>query len=47
MSNTPVLSLKGITKQFNKGTANQNTVLNQLDLEVKKGDFITIIAGNS
>ncbi|EDP68370.1 ABC transporter ATP binding protein [Carnobacterium sp. AT7] len=46
MSNTPVLSLKGITKQFNKGTANQNTVLNQLDLEVKKGDFITIIGGN-
>lgn len=46
MSNTPVLTLKGITKQFNKGTANQNTVLNQLSLEVEKGDFITIIGGN-
>ncbi|MBT2731397.1 ATP-binding cassette domain-containing protein [Carnobacterium sp. ISL-102] len=46
MSSTPVLILKGITKQFNKGTANQNTVLNQLSLEVEKGDFLTIIGGN-
>ena len=45
-TNTPVLSLKGLTKQFNKGTPNQNTVLNDLNLEVKKGDFITIIGGN-
>lgn len=45
-TNTPVLSLKGLTKQFNKGTPNQNTILNDLNLEVKKGDFITIIGGN-
>ena len=46
MTVKPVLSLREITKQFNKGTANQNTVLNKLNLEVKKGDFITIIGGD-
>lgn len=39
MTVKPVLSLREITKQFNKGTANQNTVLNKLNLEVKKRRF--------
>ncbi|MEG2292030.1 MAG: ABC transporter ATP-binding protein [Carnobacterium sp.] len=41
-----VLSVKGIKKTFYPGTANQNEVLKGLDLEVKAGDFVTIIGGN-
>lgn len=46
MNETSALSLKQISKTFQKGTANENDVLKDLSLEVKKGDFITIIGGN-
>ena len=35
-----------ICKTFNKGTVNEKTALNHLNLEVKDGDFITIIGSN-
>ena len=41
-----VLSLIDVSKTFYPGTPNQNNVLNQLNLTVKKGEFITIIGGN-
>lgn len=46
MQETSALSLKRISKTFQKGTANENHVLKELSLEVAKGDFITIIGGN-
>ncbi|MCI3029567.1 ATP-binding cassette domain-containing protein [Desemzia sp. C1] len=46
MTDQPVLSLKEISKTFQKGTANENHVLKALSLDVNKGDFITIIGGN-
>lgn len=41
-----MLSIKNISKTFNPGTVNAKTALNNLSLEVKKGDFITIIGAN-
>lgn len=41
-----LLSLKSIYKTFEKGTINENRVLQGLDLEVEKGDFISVIGGN-
>ncbi|MGB3160211.1 ABC transporter ATP-binding protein [Carnobacterium sp.] len=46
MTPDTILTLKGISKTFYLGTPNQNNVLNNLNLTVKKGDFITIIGGN-
>ncbi|WP_414840292.1 ABC transporter ATP-binding protein [Carnobacterium sp. TMP28] len=46
MTQKNVLILKDISKTFYPGTFNQNNVLNELNLTVKKGDFITIIGGN-
>ena len=41
-----MLKLIDICKTFNKGTVNEKTALNHLNLEVKDGDFITIIGSN-
>ena len=41
-----MLKLMDICKTFNKGTVNEKTALNHLNLEVKDGDFITIIGSN-
>ena len=41
-----MLKLMDICKTFNKGTVNEKTALNHLSLEVKDGDFITIIGSN-
>jgi putative ABC transport system ATP-binding protein len=41
-----MLKLTNICKTFNKGTVNEKVALNHLDLEVKDGDFITIIGSN-
>ena len=41
-----MLSLKGITKIFNPGTQDEKTALNQLDLEVYAGQFLTVIGSN-
>lgn len=41
-----ILEIKNLTKTFNVGSVNQKTVLNGLNLEIKRGDFITVIGGN-
>lgn len=41
-----MLQLNNIHKIFEAGTINENHVLKGLDLQVKKGDFISIIGGN-
>ena len=41
-----MLSLTGIVKKFNPGTVNEKVALNGLDLQLKNGDFVTVIGGN-
>lgn len=41
-----MLSIQGISKTFYPGTINEKTALSNLSLEVKEGDFITIIGSN-
>ena len=41
-----MLSLKGVTKTFFSGTINQRLALDNVDLELKKGDFCVIIGSN-
>ena len=41
-----MLAFEGITKIFNQGTQDEKRALNQIDLEVDAGDFITIIGSN-
>ena len=41
-----MLKINKITKTFNPGTINAKTALKDLSLDVKKGDFITIIGAN-
>lgn len=41
-----MLSIKNISKTFNPGTVNAKLALDDLSLEVKDGDFITIIGAN-
>lgn len=41
-----MLKLEGIAKTFNAGTVNEKTALNNLNLELAEGDFVTVIGGN-
>lgn len=41
-----MLQLIDISKTFNKGTVNEKTALSHLNLDVRDGDFITIIGSN-
>lgn len=41
-----MLNLKDVFKTFNKNTINEKIVFEKFSLNVKKGDFITIIGGN-
>ncbi len=41
-----MLKLANIYKTFNPGTVNEKHVLNGLNLELKQGDFVTVIGGN-
>ncbi|BDQ36249.1 ABC transporter ATP-binding protein [Pseudodesulfovibrio nedwellii] len=41
-----MISISGVSKAFNKGDVNEVTALNGVNLEVKDGDFITIIGSN-
>jgi putative ABC transport system ATP-binding protein len=41
-----LLTLKGVTKIFNKGTQDEKRALDDFSLEVAGGDFITIIGSN-
>lgn len=41
-----MLDLKNIYKTFNPGTINEKTALNDLNLSLNEGDFVTVIGGN-
>ena len=41
-----MLQIKNISKTFNPGTVNEKKALNNLSLNVKKGDFISLIGAN-
>ena len=41
-----MLKLKNVVKTFTPGTVNERTALDNVSLEVKKGDFISIIGAN-
>ncbi len=41
-----MLEIKNIYKTFNKGTINEKTALNGVNLTLNEGDFCTIIGGN-
>ena len=41
-----MLKLTDVSKTFSRGTVDEKTVLNHIDLHVKKGDFISIIGAN-
>lgn len=41
-----MLELRNISKYFNKGTPSQTIALDNLTLQIKPGDFVTVIGGN-
>jgi len=41
-----MLELRHISKTFNAGTVNEKIALNDINLKLEKGDFVTIIGGN-
>ncbi len=41
-----MLKLENVRKVFNPGTVNEKVALNALNLELKEGDFVTVIGGN-
>lgn len=41
-----MLKITGLTKVFNPGTINEKTALDQVDLHLRPGDFVTVIGGN-
>ncbi|MDO5708360.1 MAG: ATP-binding cassette domain-containing protein [Andreesenia angusta] len=41
-----MLAVKNISKTFNKGTVNENRIFTDLSLDIREGDFITIIGSN-
>jgi len=41
-----VLNITGVTKVFNAGTVNEKVALRNVNLQVKEGDFITVIGSN-
>ena len=41
-----MLELKNIKKCFNKGTPSETIAINDLSLQIKPGDFVTVIGGN-
>lgn len=47
-SDTPktMVKISNVYKTFNPGTVNAKTALNGLELELKEGDFVTVIGGN-
>lgn len=45
-TNAPMLSLKNVVKTFYPGTVNEKIALNNIDLDLAPGDFVTVIGGN-
>ena len=41
-----MLQIKNVYKTFNAGTVNEKVALNGLNLQLNKGDFVTVIGGN-
>jgi putative ABC transport system ATP-binding protein len=41
-----MLIMKNVSKTFNSGTVNEKCALSSVDLELKKGDFATIVGSN-
>lgn len=41
-----MLNIKSINKGFNKGTVNETSIFDNFNLEINKGDFITIVGSN-
>ncbi|NLE96654.1 MAG: ABC transporter ATP-binding protein [Propionibacterium sp.] len=41
-----MLEIQGVTKRFFPGTVNERVALNHLSLDLKEGDFVTIIGSN-
>ena len=41
-----MLKLENVWKTFNNGTVNEKVALQRLNLEMKEGDFVTVIGGN-
>ena len=41
-----MLKIENVCKTFNAGTVNEKIALNGLNLELKEGDFVTVIGGN-
>ena len=41
-----MLDIKDVCKTFNPGTVNEKTALNNLNLHLNDGDFVTVIGGN-
>ena len=41
-----MISIKNVSKTFNKGTVNEKRALDNLNFEINDGDFITVIGGN-
>ena len=41
-----MLKIENVRKVFNAGTVNEKVALNGLNLELKPGDFVTVIGGN-
>lgn len=41
-----MLKVNNVVKVFNPGTVNEKTALSGIDLELKNGDFVTVIGGN-
>lgn len=41
-----MIELQDIKKVFNAGTVNENTAIKGVDLNIEKGDFITVIGSN-
>jgi putative ABC transport system ATP-binding protein len=41
-----MLEVKSVVKVFNPGTVNEKMALNEVNLELKEGEFVTVIGGN-
>jgi len=41
-----MIQLKNISKVFHKGTINENKIINNLNLTIEEGDFVTVIGSN-
>ncbi len=41
-----MLKITNVSKTFNPGTVNEKKALNNINLELKEGDFVTVIGGN-